>query len=80
MFPSVAVHRPPVRTVCRAVTERVWELFYDTLVDAYGAHEHAYGWHAYLDDTLDVPFEARCSAEREEFLLKEGEMVSVRVS
>ena len=41
------------------------------IVDAYGANEQAYGWHAYLDDTMDFPFEARCITQREESPLKE---------
>lgn len=36
------------------------------IVDAYTVEEQAYGWHAYLDDPMDFPFEARCAAEREE--------------
>lgn len=47
------------------------------IVDAYGANEQAYGWHAYLDDTMNFPFEARCITECEESPLKEGETVQV---
>jgi hypothetical protein len=47
------------------------------IVDAYTVEEQAYGWHAYLDDTMDFPFEARCVTEREESPLKEGETVRV---
>ncbi len=47
------------------------------IVDAYTVEEQAYGWHAYLDDTMDVPFEAVCVTEREESPLKEGETVRV---
>jgi hypothetical protein len=47
------------------------------IVDAYTVEEQAYGWHAYLDDTMDCPFEARCVTEREESPLKEGETVRV---
>ena len=47
------------------------------IVDAYTVEEQAYGWHAYLDDTMDFPFEARCVTERAESPLKEGETVRV---
>jgi hypothetical protein len=47
------------------------------IVDTYSAEEQAMGWHAYLDDTLEFPFEACCLTEREESPLKEGETVRV---
>lgn len=47
------------------------------IVDAYTPEEQAYGWHAYLDDTMDFPFEARCTSEREESPLKADETVRV---
>lgn len=47
------------------------------IVDAYTVEEQAYGWHAYLADTMDFPFEARCTSEREESPLKKGETVRV---
>ena len=47
------------------------------IVDAYTVEEQAYGWHAYLDDTMNFPFETRCVTEREESPLKEGETVRV---
>lgn len=47
------------------------------IVDAYTRDEQAYGWHAYLDDMMEFPFEARCISEREESPLKEGESVRV---
>jgi len=47
------------------------------IVDAYTVEEQAYGWHAYLDDTMDFPFEARCVTGRKESPLKEGETVRV---
>jgi hypothetical protein len=46
-------------------------------VDTYSPEEAAMGWHAYLGDLMDFPFEARCLAEREESPLKEGETVRV---
>lgn len=47
------------------------------IVDAYTVKEQAYGWHAYLDDLMDFPFEGRCVTKREESPLKEGETVCV---
>ena len=45
------------------------------IVDAYTVEEQAYGWYAYLDDTIDFPFEAKCMTERDESPLEEGETV-----
>jgi hypothetical protein len=57
--------------------EREERIKMEIIVDAYGAEEQAMGWHAYLDDTLTFPFEARCLTEREESPLEEGETVRV---
>ena len=46
-------------------------------VDTYSPEEAAWGWHAYLGDTMDLPFEASCITEREESPLEEGETVRV---
>jgi len=46
-------------------------------VDTYSPEEAAWGWHAYLDDTMEFPFEARCITEREESPLEEGERIRV---
>ena len=47
------------------------------IVDTYSPEEQAWGWYAYLDDTMDFPFEARCVTEQEESPLEEGETVRV---
>lgn len=47
------------------------------IVDAYTVDEQAYGWHAYLDDTMEFPFKTRCITECEESPLKRGETVRV---
>lgn len=47
------------------------------IVDAYTAAEQAVGWHTYLEDTVEFPFEARCIREREASPLQEGETVLV---
>jgi hypothetical protein len=49
----------------------------EIIVDTYSSEEQAMGWHAYLDDAMDFPFEARCIKEREESPLEEGETVRV---
>lgn len=36
----------------------------EIVVDAYGPEEQAMGWYYYLDDTLQFPFSARCTAKR----------------
>jgi hypothetical protein len=47
------------------------------IVDAYTQDEQAMGWHIYLEETMDFPFEARCIDEQEVSPLKEGETVRV---
>lgn len=47
------------------------------IVDTYSSEEQAMGWYAYLGDTMDFPFEARCVTEQEESPLEEGETVRV---
>jgi hypothetical protein len=57
--------------------ERDERISMEIIVDTYSVEEQAMGWHAYLNDTLEFPFEARCRTEREESPLKEGETVRV---
>lgn len=47
------------------------------IVDAYTQAEQAMGWKIYLEETMDVPFEARCIDERDVSPLTEGETVRV---
>jgi hypothetical protein len=47
------------------------------IVDAYTQDEQAMGWHIYLDETMDFPFEARCIEEQEVSPLEQGETVRV---
>lgn len=49
----------------------------EIIVDAYTQDEQAMGWHIYLDETIDYPFEAQCIEEREVSPLDEGETVRV---
>jgi len=47
------------------------------IVDAYTQDEQAMGWHIYLEETMDFPFEARCIEEQEVSPLELGETVRV---
>lgn len=49
----------------------------EIIADAYGSEERAMGWHAYLSDTLQFPFSARCVAGRIISPLKQGDKVEV---
>ena len=57
--------------------EREERIKMEIIVDAYTQDEQAMGWHIYLDETMDVPFEARCIEEQEVSPLDEGETVRV---
>ena len=49
----------------------------EIVVDCYSPEEQAAGWYAYLDDTLQVPFPARCVRERRISPLRVGDEVEV---
>lgn len=57
--------------------ERDERIEMEIIVDAYTQDEQAMGWHIYLEETIDVPFEARCIEEKEVSPLKKGETVHV---
>jgi hypothetical protein len=57
--------------------ERDKRIEMEITVDAYTADEQAMGWHIYLEETMDVPFEARCIEGQEVSPLEEGETVRV---
>jgi hypothetical protein len=57
--------------------ERERRIEMEIVVDAYGPEERAIGWHTYLDDALQVPFLARCVAERATSPLRIGDEVEV---
>ena len=57
--------------------ERDKRIEMEIIVDAYTADEQAMGWHIYLEETMDFPFEARCIEEQEVSPLDEGETVRV---
>ncbi len=49
----------------------------EIVVDAYTSDERAMGWHCYLEDKLEFPFQARCALHRAISPLIEGEAVEV---
>jgi len=49
----------------------------EIVVDAYDSGEQAMGWHAYLQDNLQFPFEARCLKKRSSSPLRVGDTVQV---
>jgi Calcium binding len=49
----------------------------DAIVDAYGAEERAMGWYYYLENQLQFPFQARCTAAIIVSPLSKGETVEV---
>lgn len=57
--------------------EREERIKMEITVDAYTEYEQALGWRIYLEETMDFPFEARCTEEREVSPLSEGETVRV---
>lgn len=57
--------------------EREERIANEIIVDAYGPEEQALGWHVYLDESLEVPFQASCITERVTSPLRKGEQVEV---
>ncbi len=49
----------------------------DIVVDAYGDTERAMSWYYYLEDALQVPFNARCQSARSSSPLKVGQEICV---
>lgn len=57
--------------------EREERIHMEIIVDAYDGDEQAMGWYYYLEQTLQVPFLARCVAERAISPLHTGDEVEV---
>jgi len=57
--------------------EREERIKMEIIVDAYTKDEQAMGWHIYLEETMDFPFEARCIEEQEVSPLEKDETVQV---
>jgi len=49
----------------------------EIIVDAYGPEEQAMGWYSYLQDQLQFPFTATCSAQRMISPLEVGDEIEV---
>ena len=49
----------------------------EIVVDCYDEYERAMGWEAYLEDTLQFPFQARCIEPRRVSPLEKDEKVQV---
>ena len=49
----------------------------EAIADANGPEEQAMGWHSYLDDKIQFPFQARCITRRIVSPLREGETIEV---
>lgn len=49
----------------------------EIIVDAYGPEEQAMGWYYYLEDKLQFPFKAICSAKRTISPLQLGDEVDI---
>jgi hypothetical protein len=47
----------------------------EAVVDAYNSEERAMGWYYYLEERLNVPFNARCKSNREISSSPAGEIV-----
>ena len=57
--------------------EREERIHMEIVVDAYGHEEQMLGWHAYLSNTLQFPFSARCVKRRVVSPLEVGDKVEV---
>jgi len=57
--------------------EREEPIQMEIIVGAYHQDEQAMGWHIYLEETMDFPFDARCIEQQEVSPLKKGETVRV---
>lgn len=52
-------------------------ILFEIVVDAYDEIERAMGWYYYLEDTLKVPFKAKCKQARSTSPLEPGSQVQV---
>jgi hypothetical protein len=57
--------------------DREERIIMEVVVDAYGPQERAAGWYYYLDDKMNIPFEASCIKKIKSSPLNEGEKVTV---
>ncbi len=57
--------------------EREERIHLEIIVDAHSGDEQAMGWYYYLEETLQIPFLARCVAERAISPLRTSDEVEV---
>jgi len=57
--------------------EREYRISDEVIVDAYGPEEQALGWYCYLEEKMQVPFDAKCMCERGISPLRVDEIVQV---
>lgn len=57
--------------------EREERIDMEIVVDAYNESERWTGWHCYLENNLQFPFQAKCVKNRDISPLKKGEVVEV---
>jgi Calcium binding len=69
--------RKPKATKPKRDEAREQRIAMEIVVDAYDEEEQAMGWCAYLEETLNTPFRARCVKERAISPLRVGDEVEV---
>jgi Calcium binding len=57
--------------------EREQRIIMEIIADAYGPEEQAMGWYYYLDEHLQFPFLATCTARRATSPLRVGDEVQI---
>jgi hypothetical protein len=57
--------------------EREERIHDQAIVDAYGPEEQAIGWYYYLEEKIEFPFVAKCTAKRTISPLRVGDEVEV---
>jgi hypothetical protein len=73
----MAKKRKPKSTKSDRDEAREERITMEIIVDAYNEEEQVAGWCAYLEDTLETPFRARCIKERAISPLRVGDEVEV---
>jgi Calcium binding len=61
----------------REQSEREDRILFEIVVDAYGETERAMSWYYYLQDAMQMPFEAICRSQRATSPLEIGSKVKV---
>ena len=64
-------------TMMKEDQDREERIEMEIVVDAYDEQERALGWYYHLEDTLKIPFLARCSASRSITPLRKEDEVEV---